>query len=84
MKTEMQVVARDAKRRIVWLRTPYKQYGWRILTLSDEVLPWGMKTATRVLVEWDGNVTTNKVGYHADVKVVEDVSPEGSRTTEDN
>lgn len=82
--TEMAVVARNTKLGLCWLRTPILDgLGYKILTLSDDVLPHGMKTATRVLVEWDGNVTTRKTGYWADVKVLENVS-EGTGTTPSN
>lgn len=77
MQTDvMEVVARDHKRGVVWLRVQTAPYGWKILTLEDSVLPHGMKNATHVLVEWSGTISTREVGYHAEVDVIKDVSDE--------
>lgn len=81
----VEVLGRHIKRQMAWIRVKYKQYGWRILTLPDSVIPHGMKTATHLLVEWDGEIETRDTGYYADLTVLEDVSDQqGARTPEEN
>lgn len=76
MKEEVfQVVGRDVKLQACWLRVKTGR-GWKILTMPDGTIPHGMKTATHLLVRWNGKVRTTDAGYQADLEVLEDVSGE--------
>jgi hypothetical protein len=82
MQTEAEIVGRNVKRQMCWLRVPHR-YSHKILTLPDSVIPYGMKSATKVLIEWDGKVETVETGYYAEVEVIEDIS-EQERSPSDN
>ena len=81
-EVEATVVGRNIKLKACWIRVPVGKHGFKILTLSDDVLPHGMKTATTVRVRMKSDITITDSGYTADIEVLEDLS-DASRETDD-
>ena len=64
----VEVVGRNPKNGTLWLRVPYRR-AHRIVRVSDDVLPYGLKTADRVSARVTG-VRPVRSGWTADVEVM--------------
>ena len=88
MIVQCEVLNRNPSKGRLWLRVPYKR-AHRILLLDDDLLPYGMKSATMVeadvrnirpkqgIADWKGGTAIPESGFTADVEILNDVSESG-------